>query len=97
MAKVSQKYETIFIIRTSVDEESRKALIERFKGIIEENGTINEVDEWGNRRLAYPIDDERDGYYVLINFTSEPGVPAELDRVYQITEDILRSIIVTKE
>jgi len=97
MAKVTSKYETIFIIRSNVDEESRTALIERFKSLIEQNGTIDEIDEWGNRRLAYPIDDEREGYYVLINFTSEPSLPAEIDRIYQISEDILRSIIVVKE
>ncbi len=97
MAKVSSKYETIFIVHPSLDEESRTALIERFKSLIESNGTLEEVDEWGTRRLAYEIDDQREGYYVLINFESTPDFPAELDRIYNITDGIMRSIIVCKE
>lgn len=97
MAKVSSKYETIFVVHPTLDEEARTALIERFKTLIEQNGTIDEVDEWGTRKLAYEIDDQREGYYVLVNFTSAPDFPAELDRIYNITEGIMRSIIVCKE
>ena len=97
MAKVSAKYETIFIVHPTLDEESRTAVIERFKTLIEQNGTIEEVDEWGTRKLAYEIDDQREGYYVLINFESAPEFPAELDRIYNITDGIMRSIIVCKE
>lgn len=97
MAKVSAKYETIFIVDPTLNEEARTALIERFKTLIETNGTIDEVDEWGSRRLAYEINDQREGYYVLVNFTSAPDFPAELDRIYKITEGIMRSIIVCKE
>ena len=97
MAKVSSKYETIFVVHPTLDEESRTALIERFKTLIEQNGTIGEVDEWGTRKLAYEIDDQREGYYVLINFESAPDFPAELDRIYNITDGIMRSIIVCKE
>lgn len=97
MAKVTAKYETIFIVHPTLDEESRTALIERFKTLIEQNGTIGEVDEWGTRKLAYEIDDQREGYYVLINFESAPEFPAELDRIYNITDGIMRSIIVCKE
>lgn len=96
MANTS-KYETIFIVNPKLDEESTKAVIERFTQLIEANGTIDEIDEWGRRRLAYEIDDEREGYYVLINFTSGTDFPAELDRVYKITEGIMRSIIIVKE
>lgn len=91
------KYETIFIVNPKLDEETTKATVERFKSLIETNGTIDEIDEWGKRRLAYEINDEREGYYVLIRFTSGTELPAELDRVYKITEGIMRSIIINKD
>lgn len=97
MAKVTAKYETIFIVNPKLDEEARTATIERFKNLVEANGTLEEVDEWGIRKLAYEIQDEREGYYVLMNFESAPDFPAELDRVYNITDGIIRSIIVCKE
>ena len=70
---------------------------DRFKTLIEQNATLDSVDEWGKRRLAYPINDETDGYYVLYNFESAPSFIAELDRIYKITDGVLRSIIVRKE
>ena len=91
------KYETIMVLSTTVDEEAIKALIEKFTALIAANGTITSVDEWGKRRLAYPINDEMDGYYVLTQFTSEPTFPAELDRVYKITDGILRSLIIAQD
>ena len=91
------KYETIFIIDPKLDEEATKAMVERFKGLIEQNATLEEVDEWGKRRLAYEINDEREGYYVLINFSSAPEFPAELNRIYKITDGIMRSIVIAKE
>ena len=91
------KYETIMVLSTTADEEAIKALIEKFTALIAANGTITSVDEWGKRRLAYPINDETDGYYVLTQFTSEPTFPAELDRVYKITDGILRSLIIAQD
>ena len=90
------KYETVMVISTSVSEEATAALIEKFKTLIAENGTIDAIDDWGKKRLAYPINDEVEGHYVLINFTSAPEFPTELDRVYKITEGLLRSLIVAK-
>ena len=90
------KYETVMVISTSVSEEATAALIEKFKTLIEENGTIDAIDDWGKKRLAYPINDEVEGHHVLINFTSAPEFPTELDRVYKITEGLLRSLIVAK-
>lgn len=90
-------YETIMVLSTKLDEEATKALIEKFTKLIADNGTLGEVDEWGKRRLAYEIQKETEGYYVLVNFQSEPDFPAELDRVYKITDGILRSLIVRKE
>ena len=96
MAKISQAYETVMILNTKLGEEAIAALQEKFKTLISENGTIDGIEEWGKRRLAYPIQDEVEGFYVLINFTSAPDFPAELDRVYKITDGVLRSLIVAK-
>ena len=97
MAKLSAKYEILYIIDPAQGEEGIAALVEKFKGIVENHGTLTSVDEWGKRRLAYPINDEEEGVYTVINFTSEPSFPAELDRVYKITEGVMRSLIVAHE
>lgn len=96
MPKVTGSYETIIIFSLQKGEEAVKALAEKFKALIEENGTIEEIDEWGKRRLAYPIEDETEGFYVLYNFNSKPDFPAELKRVLGITEGVLRSSIIAK-
>ncbi len=90
------KYETM-LITSCVDEEAMNAVNAKFKALIEANGTIDSIDEWGKKRLAYPINDEEEGFYTVINFTSNPEFPAELDRVYKITDGVLRSLIVAKE
>ncbi|MBP3359519.1 MAG: 30S ribosomal protein S6 [Clostridia bacterium] len=90
-------YETIFIIDASLEEEAVKALQEKFTNLISKNGTIDSVDEWGKRRLAYEIKDKTEGYYVLVNFKAEPEFPKELDRQYKITDGILRTIIIRKD
>lgn len=96
MAKAQENYETIAIFSLTEGEESVAALTERFKSLIEENATVNNVEEWGKRRLAYPINDENEGHYLFVEFTSAPEFPAELDRIYKITEGVLRSLIVAK-
>ena len=83
------KYETMLITSAALDEEASSALIGKFKSLIEANGTIDSIDEWGKRRLAYPINDEEEGVYT--------SFPAELDRVYKITEGVMRSLIVAHE
>lgn len=97
MAKQSMRYETLMVFNTQLGEEGINALAEKFKSMIAENGTIDNVDDWGKRRLAYPIEDEIEGYYLLIEFTSNPAFPAELDRVFKITDGVLRTMIVCKE
>ena len=87
----------MLITPAPLDDEATAALVGKFKSLIEANGTIDSIDEWGKRRLAYPINDENEGVYTVINFTSEPDFPAELDRVYKITEGVMRSLIVAKE
>lgn len=95
---VLNQYETIFVLSTkTLDEAALEATTEKFKQLITENGgTVESVDVWGKRRLAYPINYETEGYYVLVNFQSSAELPAELNRVYHITTGLLRSIIVKK-
>lgn len=95
--KMLNSYETIFIIDANVEEETRTALQEKFTSLIAKNGTIEAVDEWGKRRLAYEINDRTEGYYVLVDFKAAPEFPKELDRQYRITDGILRTIIIRKE
>ncbi|MBQ5754184.1 MAG: 30S ribosomal protein S6 [Oscillospiraceae bacterium] len=90
------KYETMLVTTATLDEEASAALVGKFKTLIEKNGTIDSVDEWGKRRLAYPINDEAEGIYTVIKFQSAPDFPAELDRVYKITDGVLRSMIIAE-
>ncbi|HOR86306.1 MAG TPA: 30S ribosomal protein S6 [Bacillota bacterium] len=91
------RYETIYIVRPNVDEEGIKALQEKFRAIIESDGEIETIDEWGKRKLAYLIDDIGEGFYVYMKYKAAKAVPKELDRVFGITEDILRHMIVKIE
>ena len=93
-----RKYETIFVAQPSLDDEAVKALIEKFKGVIENGGgTVENVDFWGKRRLAYEINKVNEGFYTLINFTADAELPKELDRVFRITDGVIRHIIVKEE
>ena len=91
------KYETIFVVDASLEEEAIAGIVEKFKTLISKEGEIESVDEWGKRRLAYPIDYKTEGYYVLVNFSAKPEFPAELERIYNITDGLLRSIIIKKD
>ena len=93
MAKVAEKYEVMYIIDLDKGEEEIAAIVEKFKSLIEANGTLAEHEEWGKRKLAYPINDKPEGYYVLAKFSSAPEFPAELDRVFGITDSVMRSMI----
>ncbi len=95
--KILNSYETIFIIDAGIEEEERTALQEKFTSLIAANGTVEAVDEWGKRRLAYEINDRTEGYYVLVDFKAQSEFPKELDRQYRITDGILRTIIIRKE
>ena len=91
------KYESVLVISMKLGEEGIQNLIEKFKALIEKNATLDTVDEWGKRRLAYMINKESEGYYVLFNFTSNADFPAELDRRYMITDGVLRTLIIKKD
>ncbi len=97
MAEGLNRYETIFVVSAKLGDDGNAALVERFKDRIARHGTVESVDEWGKRRLAYLINKEAEGYYTLINFESAPDFVAELDRRYQITDGILRSVIIKKD
>ena len=97
MAKITGKYEMLYIIDPAQGEEGIAALVEKFKAMVEAEGTLTNIDEWGKRRLAYPINDLPEGYYVLMNFESKPEFPAELERVMKITDGILRCLTTAVE
>ena len=97
MAKISDKYEILYIINPTLDEEGIKAIMEKFKAMVEAEGTLTSIEEWGKRRLAYPINDLNEGYYVLMTCEAKPELPAEIDRVMKITENVMRSLITAVE
>ena len=94
---VTANYETVMIFSLKQGDEGIQALVEKFKALIEKHATLQSVDEWGKRRLAYLINKESEGYYVLFDFESEAPFPAELDRKFRINEDVIRSMIIKKE
>ena len=97
MAKITGKYEVLYILETAQGEESIAALVEKFKAMVEAEGTLLNIDEWGKRRLAYEINDLNEGYYVLMNMETKPEFPAELERVMKITDGILRCMTIAVE
>ena len=97
MAKASEKYEVMYIINPNFTEEETAAVVEKFKALVEANGTLDELEEMGKRKLAYAINYITEGYYVLISFTSAPEFPKELDRILRITDGVIRSMIVCKD
>lgn len=92
------KYETLYVITPELSDETIQGVIKKFSDIITANGgEIENVDEWGRRKLAYPIDYKTEGYYVLVDFQSAPDFPSELERNFKIDESILRYMVVRKE
>ena len=96
MAKSTGNYESMVVFSTKAGEEAVSALVAKFKDMIEANATLTGVEEWGKRKLAYEINYESEGYYVLYNFEAKPDFPAEFERVLNITDGVLRSIVITK-
>ena len=94
MAKLNANYEAVYILDPTLTEEATAALVEKFKTLVENNGTLAEVDEWGKRHMAYPINDYTEGYYVLMTFSSAPAFPQELGRILRITDGVMRSQVV---
>ena len=96
MEKKICSYETLFAVSGNLAEDDTKALVEKFVNLVKENATDVTVNEWGKRRLAYPINYITEGYYVLLTFKSEPSFPLELERVFGITEGVLRYMTTSK-
>jgi len=97
MSKVISDYETVFILNPNIGDDNIKATVDRFTDLINANGEVIEKNEWGLRKLAYPIQFLDEGYYVLVNFNAKPQFLAELDRVFNITDSVLRSLVIKKE
>ena len=94
MEKVINSYECLFIVDTEIGEDAVRAKVDKFIERIQRNAEIVEVNEWGKRRLAYPINDKPEGYYTIVTFKSEPSFPAELERRFNIDEEILRYLVI---
>jgi small subunit ribosomal protein S6 len=92
-----RKYESLFVLRPNLEEEKRNELISKFTSIIESNGEVVKVDEWGNKKLAYEIEKLREGYYVLVDFKAAPELPSELERNFKISDDVIRFVVVNRE
>ena len=90
------KYESIIIINPNCTDEALKALEDKFTGLINENGKVEEVVDMGKRKLAYEIKKNKEAFYVQFNFESNPEAITELERVYRITDDILKFITIKK-
>ena len=91
------KYESVIIINPNLEAESIKALIEKFSNLINSNGTVNSVEEIGKKKLAYEIKKNKEGYYVVFKFESKPEAIAELERIYRITDEVIKFIVVKEE
>lgn len=92
-----RKYECVYIISPTLEEEQVKAMVERFNNLVSQNGELESTEEWGRKRLAYEVKDQKEGYYVLMNFSANPDFPAELERNFKITEEVLKYLVVSKE
>ena len=91
-------YEVLYIVKPTLDDEAREAVLDSIKNIINEaKGEVGEIDVWGSRKLAYPIEKFRDGVYTLVNFKADVEFPKELDRRLKISEDVIRHVIVAQE
>lgn len=93
-----QSYETMFIVDPTLDDEATDAAIAKFESLIKKHkGSIDKVDRWGKKRLAYEIRGHNEGYYVVINFSADAGTVAELDRVLHITDQVIRSMVIRSD
>lgn len=97
MDKVINSYESLFIVNATLGEDAIAAAVDKFTALIADNSEVIEIAKWGRRRLAYPINDMNEGYYVVVTFKSAPAFPGELERLYHINEAIIRSMTVKLE
>ncbi|MEA4888826.1 MAG: 30S ribosomal protein S6 [Clostridiaceae bacterium] len=91
---MARKYELIYILNPAVGDEAVQATTEKIQALVESSATVDKIDVWGRRRLAYEINDQKEGFYVLIDFSAEAEFPKELERVLKITDGVLRYLVV---
>lgn len=91
-----RNYESIFIVNTKIGDEPVKEIVEKIKNLFEKSSQVESIEEWGKRKLAYPIEKVNEGYYVLVKFASDTEFPSELERVYKITDNIIKYLILKK-
>ena len=91
------KYETVYIISPTIDEEGTKALVEKFNNLVSSHGELEKVEEWGKKKLAYEVQDQREGYYVYMSFAANSDFPSELERNFKITDGILKYMVIRKD
>jgi small subunit ribosomal protein S6 len=94
---VMRKYEAVYIISPTLDEEAVKAIVEKFSGLVSQYGELEKVEEWGRKKLAYEVQDQKEGYYVLMNFSANSEFPEELERNFNITEGVIKYLVVKKD
>ncbi len=97
MEKVINSYETLFIVSLANGEEAAKATVNKFTSLVADNAEVVSIDDWGKRRLAYPIEDMNEGYYTVVTFKSEGAFPAEMERLMNIDESVMRSMTIRLE
>lgn len=90
---MTRPYELLYVLNPEIGEEKLNAQTERISALINENGTVDEAEVWGNRRLAYEINDLTEGYYVLVHFSAEPEFPLELERQLRINDSVIRYLV----
>jgi len=91
------RYEAVFIIDAQLDDENIKLNVDKFRNLLETSAKLENIDEWGKRKLAYPIKDQSEGYYVLADFSADSSFPLELERIFKITDGILKYMVINKE
>lgn len=94
---MSRKYEVVFVLNPKLSEEGIVSTYNKIKNLIETSATLDGIDEWGRKRLAYEIDDQREGIYYLVRFTAEAEFPAELERVLKLTEGVMRFLVTRQD
>ena len=92
-----RKYECVYVISSTLEEEQIKAVVERFNNLVSQYGELESTEEWGRKKLAYEVKKHREGYYVLMTFSANPDFPAELERNFKITEEVLKYLVVSRD
>lgn len=92
-----KKYEAVYIISPTLDDEGVKAIVEKFSNLVSQYGELEKVEEWGRKKLAYEVQDQKEGYYVLMHFSANSEFPQELERNFKISEGVIKYLVVNKD